>query len=103
MDLGNGCVVHGLGVRQVARVGALHRAVGVDAQPACFDLAEVHVVDGGETTQQFALRARQRAHHRAGDVMRGVGLQTVQSVHLGAVVSNDQVVGDSGDVHLVPA
>jgi hypothetical protein len=44
-------VVHHLGVRLGTLGDTLHRAGRMLAEPACFDLTEVHVVDRGEPTK----------------------------------------------------
>ena len=99
LHLGDRGTVHGLGVRRLAGLGALHRPTRGLAEPARLDLAEVHVVHGGEAAQQRAGRSVERAHHRAEHVVVGVGLQALEPMDHVPVVGDDQVVGDGGDVH----
>ena len=91
------------GGRTDSAIGALGRSqhgagVGGLLHEAAHLLAEVHVVHRHERAEPFARRAGQRAEHRAPDVVVRVGVQTVDAQHAGAVVEDDEVVGDGGDL-----
>ena len=77
----------------------LDRAVRALVDPARLDLAEVQVVHRRHSAQQFAGRSRQRPHADALELVLGVGLESVEADHPGAVVDHHQVVGDGRDVH----
>ena len=98
-DLGDRGAVHHLGVGLGALGRSQHGAgVGGLLHEAAHLLAEVHVVHRHERAEPFARRAGQRAEHRAPDVVVRVGVQTVDAQHAGAVVEDDEVVGDGGDL-----
>src|SRR3546814_17255872 len=57
------------------------------------DLAEVHVVDGGDGGEALP-KPRESAEREALDVVLGVGPQALVAAHGDAVVDDDLVVGD---------
>ena len=100
LDLGDRGLVHRDRVRRFAGLRLEDRPdrVLVALDDPAADLAEVDVVDGGEAGQELTARVGHRLDLDAVEVVHAVGLQALVAPSLGAVVDDDQVGADGGDL-----
>jgi len=77
----------------------LDRPAWIVVDATTFLLAEVDVVHRREATQQLARRTIERAHVETEEFEIGAGVETLEPMHRDAVVNDDQIIGDGGDVH----
>ena len=98
-DLAGRTVIHRDGVWLVAGRGALDGAARIVVDAAAFDLAEVHVVHGRQTTQQLTGWAVECGDTEVEDPIRRARFEVFEACHDESVVGHDEVVGNRGDLH----
>ena len=74
------------------------RTVEVIVDASGLGLAEVHVVDRREAAQQLAVGSRKGRDGPPTDLVLGVRAEIDETLDRGAVVGDDHVVGDGGDL-----
>lgn len=100
--LGDGRVVHRLGMGRLTERDLLNRAAWIVVDLATLNLAEVQVVDRADPTQQLTVGTRQRSHLMSSDVMDGGRVEfgeTDDEAGGPGLMGHDQIVGDGRDVH----
>ena len=99
LDLVDRSPVHGLRVGLLAITDPEGRAQVETLHDPALDLAEVHVVHGGERGQALTGGASQRAEGEAVELVDGVRLEVVVATDRYAVVHDRVVVGDGRQLH----